>query len=542
MEAIRSAVNRISAIFSKKIDSLIIVDISSGLELFSVTIQDGIKIDSFKAHELNLGVKDNLIVDALKSFIKVNNIQHKNAILVPSLNSIYIKRIQLPAVSDSELLEAAKWRLKEELPFDFSKALFDYQVIKKSVLADGSKIFDMIFVALPQEDIKKQILLLKQAEISVLSIIFSAFSYPKLIADFIVQDENISLGVLHLSEGSCYLAVCKAGKLEFYRELPIAISKLKKALEATLVTEQGKVQLTPLQINAVLFEQGIPNQDSQAYNDKVTASHVLAMLRPPLEILAQEIKRSLLYYTSQFNAEQAKKIFISAEATKIINLDKFLSRQTGLDVSMFPVIEKIRFSQGGNQAELVKNYASLAGAINYEDNLNLMPYEFRTEKIEKMQMVSLRWVAFIASLLLIVSYFLAHAAVAAYKKRLNNALFQLSVLSEIKQVKIKIDGLDLFFQEIRDSSSPLGAILKKISNISSRELFFETVILNSDSKSGSISGTVKSSKSNPDTIVTKFISDMSALGYFKDVDIAKLTKTNVGGLEAAHFEINFKLQ
>ncbi|MBM3244272.1 MAG: hypothetical protein FJZ15_00565 [Candidatus Omnitrophica bacterium] len=450
--------------------------------------------------------------------------------------------MQLPCVSDAELLEAIKWKIKDELPFELEKAVFDYQIIKKSSLNDGSKVFDLACIAALEEEITSQVVLLKQAGLNVIGVGFAPFGYIRLIEKYLAEDKGAAQAVLYLWANASYLNIYKDNKLVFFRELPVSLNKFRNSLSAALVTEKGKVQLSPLQIEDILFKHGVPIPESGLYNDKTMASQIMAMWRPALEALAQEIKRSFVYYKSQFQEEDAGKIFVAAEAQNIINLDKFLAKELSSEAEVFPVIEKILPPPQTSPSELVKIYPGIGLAIDYKHNINLLPRQFRTEKIENVQKISLRWVAFIAFLLLAVSYILARAGVTAYEKRLDRTLFQLNVLSEIKNIKNKLDAFEIFSAGVKDRELPLGEIFKKISNISPREMFFNSLVINCGSKTGSISGYVKTTNQNADSILTQFISQLNSSKMFFDVNLSELKKTGTQGFDLANFEISFRIK
>ncbi len=534
--------DRVSSLFSRQVDSIVVVDTTSNLKLIDVELKGEIRINALKIVEFGNAKREDLIASSLQDFLKKNNIQRKNAILLPLLSQLYVKRIQLPAVSEAELIEAAKWQLKNDIPFDLSKAVFDYQIIKKNALTDGSKNFDILCIVAEEAEVKKQVLLLKQAGLVCLAVNLPVFGYAKLIEKYLGETKDKPVAIVHIAENNSCVAIYKENMISFFRKLPIAIDKLRESLSAELVTEKGRVQLTADEINDCLFHHGIPLDGSLLYKDKMSSGQILAMLRPSLEMLSQEIKRSLEYYNSQFQGTVPKNLLLCAEAVKIPGLDKFLTSELSMECSIPQFSDKIKISSAINPLDLTQSYAGVGAAINYEKNINLLPREFRTEKIERFQKVSLRWVTFVAFLLLVVSYLLGIAAVSAYQKRLDNASFELNVLSEIRQTREKIDAFDNFAAEIKKSEFPLTVILKKISSLAPNELFLKKLTFDCEGKKGIIFGYIKSAKSEPETLLAKFIGAMNNTGHFKDIDIDLAKKILLQGFEVVSFEVNFKLQ
>ncbi|MBM3251822.1 MAG: hypothetical protein FJZ11_03475, partial [Candidatus Omnitrophica bacterium] len=505
-------------LFSKKINSFIIVDIGYELTLISIEFKSHVIVNGLKKIKLETYKKDEVILSSLRDFIKTNNIRHNNVILKPSLDSLLIKRIQLPALPDDELAEAIKWQLKEDISFDLSAAVMDFSIIKKTTKEDGSKTLDIICAIAQEQEVKHQVALLKQAGLTCLSVGVLPFGYEKLIERYLAPKEEVSLGILHLSDNICYISFFKNNKLQFYRELPISVDKLKDSLKGALVSHKGRVELSAEEADEVISKIGVPESDT-VYKDKISSSQILAMIRPILERLVMEVRRSLSYYDSQFSSGIINKVFIAGSSLTIPNIDKFLAKELSMDIGKISLKDKLMVSSSINPESLSEVYANLGLAIDYQQNLNLLPYEFRTEKIEKLEKVSLRWVVILAILLLAVSFLFTKVRIGAYQRRLDNAKLHLETLSALKHLKVKIDELNNFVNDIRKSEPPVSLIFKKISNIASNELFFSNFSINADSKTGTVSGFIKSSNKNPDAVLTKFVRDMENSRYFSDATI-----------------------
>lgn len=535
-------IKNIFDMFNKKIDAVIVVDIGSNLKLINVELRPEVKISALKVIKLANDKKEEIILNALRNFIQENNIQHKNAILRPLLKSVFIKRLQLPAMPYAELPEAIKWQLKkEEVAFDLTEAVFDFFILKETLRPDGAKALDVVCVIAQEKEIKPQVLLLKQAGLNCLVVVPLAFGYANIVARYIPHEKDEPIGILHIEDDASFITIHKEKKIEFFRELPISINKLREALAGTLVTDRGKVSLTKDDINSILFEHGIPLSGSSLYKDKLAEKEALAMLRPTLERLTQEIKRSLLYYESQFQGEKIKKILVGGLAAGIPNLDRFLTQDLSLDIQKISLADKVKVASNIDVKALSEYSATLGLALDYGAGTNLLPHEFRTEKIERFQKVSLRWVAFLAILLLAVSYIFAKAGVSAYQKRLDNALLHLNVLSEIKQIKTDTDEFNKFISEISSQDLPITVMLKKLSSIAGKELFLDNFSLNYDTKAVIIAGFIKSFNRDCDIILTKFVHNMEGSAYFIDANIVSVEKASTAGVETLKFNLTFKL-
>ncbi len=571
----------ISNLFVKNADEVLVVDISSNLKLINIQLprlfptlsgsciscigrRDPIatgkdqpegsgsassgrsrkaKITALNIFELSGDKREEKIKDSIRSFIKENGIQHQNCVLSPSLSFLIIKRLQLPAVPDKELLEAIKWQIKDDVPFDLSEAIIKYHLIKKETKEDGAKTFDIICVAAKEDEIKKQVVLLTQIGLRCSGVGVSIFGYAKLIEEYAKEARDEAVGILHMTEDSGYFAILHENKLNFYRQLPVSIAKLRESLTQVLISVKGKEQLTPDEIDKFLFKTS-KFANSSIYNNKIAVSQILAMLRPGLERLAQEIKRSLAYYDAQFKGPKEgalKNILIAGEAGRIFDLDKILSVELSLPVSVIFLKEEIESLPSVNSDFLSRSYAAFGLGVGLDREINLLPQEFCTGKIEKLQKISLRWAAFLVFLLMLLPYIFAKAGLDTQQKRLDNTLAYQNVLSEVKKIKQNTDALSNFAEKVRDSDFPVGSLLKEFSKAASQDIFLKGLLLNCQSKTGTIIGFVKNGDASPNVILAEFVGKMNNSRLVVGAKIDSVDKGSGDGLKVDNFKISFQL-
>lgn len=528
--------------FSQKPESLLVADIGESLKLLNIDEFSGKpRITALAIIPLPESGREKLIVDSLRSFIQKNNLQHKNAILSPSLKTAFFKRLALPAMPKRELPEAVKWQLKQEVSLDLSLAVLDFQVIRERNQEDGSRVVELACALADEQEVKGQVLLLKEAGLECLAVIPLAFGYNRLLARYCPGSKTEATAVLHAQEGSSFISIHKNDKLEFYRQLPGSINKLKESLKGVLASDKGTLALSDEEIEEVVFKIGVPQAEA-GYKDKLNSAQVLSLFRPPLERLAQEVRRSLAYYASQFQGQAVKRIILGGLISAVPQIDKFLSRELSLEVQKISLSDKNILSPGVDPQEAAKAYADFALAFDYRQNLNLLPREFRSEKFEQLQKVSLRWIALAAFLALLFSYAFARIGVSAYHRRLANAELHLNVLSEIREIKQRRDDFTALLGEVKRSQVDVDLVLKVLSALVPKEIFTQKFSLDCDSRSVILSGFIKGNPQNQDAVLSKFVNDLGASEYFSNADISSMEKARSGETDILKFSLSFKLR
>ncbi|MCX5710061.1 MAG: pilus assembly protein PilM [Candidatus Omnitrophica bacterium] len=521
----------ISRLIAKKISEVIVVDSRTSLKLINLSLKGEIKVKAVKIIQLPAANKQDEVITRLVAFVKENNIEHRNIILCPALKSLQGSRLQMPAVPDHEIFDALNWKLKEDFALDASKSVVDYQVISRTAREDGSKVLDLICVHADENEVRGLASSYKTAGFNCFAVNLAVFGYAKMMSKCLKEHGPEAIAILQVMDDASYFTVYKENKVVFYRQVPITIADLKESLSSEIVTEQGgRVRLTPEEINKLLFDGGIP----------LEANQVAAMLRPVLERMAQEVKRSLDYYRSQFSGDEVKKVFIAGDGVKINNLDKSLAAGLACDVSFISWAEKIAVDPKVDKKLLPEVCGVIGLAIDFESGINLLPKEFKSEKIERFQKSSLRWAAFIAALLLAVSFIFAKAGVGLAQKRLDNAILHLSTLSEIREIKVRLDSLNAFITNFKNAEPPVGLMLKKLSNIAASGLFFNSLSMDFTAKTGSITGSIKPQPEGAEGLLAKLVKDMSDSRLFINPDIDIVQKQGANS-EGSTFKINFQL-
>jgi len=530
-----------------KHNPFIVVDLNTSLKLLSAGFDGAAVIEAFKvcapvSSEPGAGWKKEAVLESLRGFIKVNNIRAKDVLLVPPLKSLIIKRVRLSAVPDAELEDVARWHLKDDLPFDVSLAVIAYQVAARLTLEDGSKSIDVVCAVAPAEEIKDQVMAARQAGFNCTAVIPAPLGYAGLIDNYMPQINKGTVAVLHLEDELCYLGIYKNSRLDFYREIPVSMNKFKQALSATLAAEKtGKVQLAGDDINDILFNYGIPQDGAPPYKDKIAAAQIMAMVRPVLEGLTQEIKRSMLYCDAHFQGGRVDILLLGAKAAQIPNLDKFLSKELSLDAQAFGLKDKIKASAAVDPVLAPQAYV-LLGLGLCSPGLNLMPPQLRVEKSARVQKASLRWLIIAVFILSLFLSLLAAVRISACKKRLLGSRIYLDALSEVKQTKEKITALSGFLENASQENAMLVPLLKKISIVAPRELFLNELNLDFGAGSGFAGGFVKNKGVDAESILTKFVTGIDSSGYVADAVIDSVLKASLEGEEISNFRINLKLR
>ena len=261
---------------------LLAIDISSNtvsLVYREVTAQ-GFRILNYAAFK---NVSSENIVQEVNDFCRKNSVRNKEVLLsISQTDSVSIKYLILPELPADELIGAAKWQLKEEVPFDIEHAYLEWQIVKEFTDEEGAKRQGMVFIAIKKETVDQYVSVLAQCHLRPLGITSSSLNYVHLITD-----APAVFAVLEVQENDATLDIYLNRRLSFVRILPFSWQKIIQSLTEILVSDQGKIELSCDDAENIVTVCGVPDHDAQVISGNIRGSQVTAMLRPILEALTR---------------------------------------------------------------------------------------------------------------------------------------------------------------------------------------------------------------------------------------------------------------
>ena len=200
---------------------------------------------------------------------------------------VFIKKLSLPHMPKDELLNAVKWQLKGELPFDVEESISDLQVIREFVDSEGAKRLEIFCVFAKKDIINKYVSAVIACGLLPQKVSSSVFNYCGIL-EALSTTAKVS-AIFDIGNTHSYISIYQNNKLSFVRSLNFSTSKLSAALCGTLVTDKGKVEIAFDKARQLMFQQGIPLDETARLDDGVKAGQLIPLMRPLLETVVKEL-------------------------------------------------------------------------------------------------------------------------------------------------------------------------------------------------------------------------------------------------------------
>jgi len=303
----------------KKRDNRIILD-SLGM----------IKISLEPLDEDALGAKQELAVKAIKNLLASHKIDSKKVRSSVSGNSVVVRYIKVPYMTEAEIKDVIKFEAEEHIPFDIEHVIIDFQIIKETVEKDERMLL-VLLVAAKEELIYDHIEILQRAGLETTHINVDTFATEDALTYGAGEEDVIALVDIGArmtninvveNKVSCFNRDVLVGGNDFTeaikRELGISFQEAEK------IKEEEGVILLPEEMTTRTSTGGAQTRTSQiSYAIESVGTRLL-----------DELERSFAYYYTQLPVyrKNIDRVILSGGSAKLTNLDNFLSNGLGMTV------------------------------------------------------------------------------------------------------------------------------------------------------------------------------------------------------------------
>ncbi|MDY0300673.1 MAG: type IV pilus assembly protein PilM [Trichlorobacter sp.] len=304
-------------------------------------------------HLLNLGIlplSDGAVVDnhfadqaiisqtikQLQASLKASG---KEAACSVSGNTVIVRKITMQQMTTEELESQISWEAEQYIPFDINDVYVDFQILDEDP-EDPSKM-QVLLVASKKEVINDYVLVFKNAGLNLTVMDVDVFAVQNAFELNHGASSQV-VGLVNIGAETMNINIIMAGKSLFTRD----------------------VQVGGNQYNEEIIKQlGCSAEEAETKKmlaEELDDEHLLDMMQRINESIAQEIRRSLDFYSSTATEEEkVTRLYLSGGSSKVCGLIKSIKARTDVDVELFNPFAGIRFDESRFDPEYLKEIAPL---------------------------------------------------------------------------------------------------------------------------------------------------------------------------------------
>ena len=285
---------------------------------------DAVEISRFDSNQEAQDVTD-VQVRAIRQVME--NMPSHRPKVVTSVGGVStaVRQVELPKMSPKELSSSINLWARNYMPFDIKEVQLDYQVFG---FDRNSRKIRLILVAVIKDHIQRHIDVLHKAQIDPVLVDINPLA---VMNAFLFNEEGVDdqcIVLLDVGEHNTTLCIYSERDQYFVRNLMISGNDFTRDIQRRI---------------------GLPSGDVERYkrgeillgekND--TTPKLVEIIKPSLDALIKEVRRSLTYYENQTRTQGFSQIVLTGGSVQMEGFAEYLGQNLGLPVRVLDPFKEI---------------------------------------------------------------------------------------------------------------------------------------------------------------------------------------------------------
>lgn len=265
---------------------------------------------------LNTTTNDDFVTvaSALKKLHQEAKLTTKKVVLSLPEAEIFTRIIEMPPMSESELVQAIPWEAEQYIPRPLSEVSLDWRVISKGETGKEMGRMKIFLVAAPNALIEKYMKLMKLAGFEVVA----AETEMIAAARALVTTDAPPTMILDLGAKTTDLGIVSKGQVVFTRSTPTAGEALTRAIASSLALEVGQAE-------EYKRAYGL---EAQQLEGKIKEA-----LTPVFGLMLTEIKRALQSWREK-EKEPLTRVVLAGGTANLPQASAIMTSELGVEVQL----------------------------------------------------------------------------------------------------------------------------------------------------------------------------------------------------------------
>ncbi len=285
------------------------------------------------------------VIATLKRVFSEAKIRNRNIALSVSGQSVIIRKISVPMMTEAELAEQITWEAEQHIPFDIKDVQVDYQVLRRR--PDASQM-DLLLVAAKKDQINDYAQLARDAKLKPAIVDIDAFTMQNLYARAQGINDNETVALINVGASLSSLNIVSGGVSAFTREI---------ANGGNVITDEIARQLN------------VPLEQAEGYKCGYTPDgspippQVPPIIEQVLDSIAAEIQRSLDFFMATSGEGDISRICLTGGTANLPALAAAIERRARVSVQTWLPTEQLTLDKTVDPNLIQARGAQLAVAL-----------------------------------------------------------------------------------------------------------------------------------------------------------------------------------
>ncbi|MEO8680852.1 MAG: type IV pilus assembly protein PilM [Vicinamibacterales bacterium] len=265
------------------------------------------------------------VADAVRRLFASKKFKAKDVVASLSGNSVIVKKITLPAMTDTELSESIYWEAEQYIPFDIQDVNLDYEILDPGTGSESHGSMEVLLVAAKKDKIADYTNVITQAGKTPVIVDVDAFALQNAYEANYGFDPNVVVAILNAGASAININILSGSQSVFTRDVSIGGNAYTEAVQKEL----------NLPYDAA--EQLKKGQDV----DGATYEDARAVLKAMTDNVLLEVEKTFDFFKATASSDRIDRIMLCGGASRVEGFADALRERFGTEVEPFDPFRQV---------------------------------------------------------------------------------------------------------------------------------------------------------------------------------------------------------
>jgi len=286
------------------------------------------------------------VVEAIKRLMDMTEGKVKDCAISIKGHSVIIKRISLPQMSKADLEKSIEWEAEQYIPFDISDVNVDVQILSPTGGEAGQ--MDVLLVAGKKDMIYDYTAVVTEAGLNPVMVDVDAFANANAFEINYPISPDETLAIIDIGAATTKIIIMQGRIPSFTRDINMGGQQFTEELQKQLGLSYEEAEALKI------------GGEDEIDADSVIPQEVERIIQETAEVLVQEIRRSLEFYSATSQEADISRLYLAGGTSRISSLHKILESRTGMPVSVVDPFRNIEVQDKMFNMDFIRNAAPMA--------------------------------------------------------------------------------------------------------------------------------------------------------------------------------------
>jgi type IV pilus assembly protein PilM len=267
------------------------------------------------------------VADAVKRLFTNRQFKSKDVAASLSGNSVIVKKITLPAMSEQELSESIYWEAEQYIPFDIQDVHLDYEIIDSGSGPESQGTMDVLLVAAKKDKIADYTNVITTAGRAPVIVDVDAFALQNAYEANYGFEPNAVVVLLNAGASAININILAGSQSVFTRDVSTGGNAFTEAVQKEL------------NLPFDTAEQVKKGQDA----DGVTFEDARPVLKAMIDNVLLEIEKTFDFFKATASNDHIDRIVVSGGASRVDGFTEALGERFDTPVEHFDPFRQVTF-------------------------------------------------------------------------------------------------------------------------------------------------------------------------------------------------------